>query len=136
MVNSGWRGITSQNRGNDMSIAIIRPAEVKDAEGIAYVHVMGWQETYRGLMPDSVLDTLSVERRARQWQETLDDTSSSFHTTLVAESNRKIAGFANYGREREGDSEYIGELLAIYVLKVYQGQGIGHRLIQKAAEQL
>jgi hypothetical protein len=65
MDNSGWRGITSQSRGNELSLATIRPPEVKDAEGIAYVHVTAWQHSYRGLMPDSVLKTLSVERRAR-----------------------------------------------------------------------
>jgi hypothetical protein len=49
-----------------MSLAIVRPAEMKDAEGIAYVHVTAWQRTYQSLMPDSILKNLSVERRARQ----------------------------------------------------------------------
>jgi ribosomal protein S18 acetylase RimI-like enzyme len=136
MVNSGWRASTARNQGNEMSMAILRPAKVKDAEGIAYIHVTAWQDTYRGLMPASVLDTLSVERRARQWKETLEDTSNPFHPALVAESNRKIVGFANYGREREGDPEYRGELFAIYILKEYQGEGIGRKLVQKAAEGL
>ena len=114
----------------------IRPAEVKDAKGIAYVHVTAWQDTYRGLMPDSVLDTLSVERRTRQWKETLEDISNPYHPTLVAESGRKIIGFANYGQERESDPEYTGELFAIYILNAYQGQGIGRKLVQKAAEDL
>jgi ribosomal protein S18 acetylase RimI-like enzyme len=119
-----------------MSIAIIRSAELNDAEGIAYVHVTARQETYRGLMPDSVLDTLSMERRARQWKETLEDASNSYHPTLVAESERKIIGFANYGQERDGNPEYRGELFAIYILKEYQGRGIGRKLIQKTAEGL
>ena len=114
----------------------IRPAEAKDAKGIAYVHVTAWQETYRGLMPDSVLDTLSVERRARQWKETLEDPSNLYHPTLVAEFERKIIGFANFGQEREGDPEYTGELFAIYILNVYQRQGIGRKLVQKAAQSL
>ena len=118
------------------NVPTIRPAEVKDANGIAYVHVTAWQETYRGLMPDSVLDTLSIERRARQWKETLEDISNPYHPTLVAESERKIIGFANYGQEREGDPEYKGELFAIYILNKYRGQGIGRQLVQKAAEGL
>jgi Sortase and related acyltransferases len=119
-----------------MNTTLIRPAEVKDADGIAYVHVTAWQDTYQGLMPDSVLKTLSVERRSRQWKETLQDASSPYHPTLVAEMNRQIAGFANYGREREGDQGYDGELFAIYVLKKFQGQGIGHKLVQGTAQGL
>ena len=118
------------------NVLTIRPAEVKDAKGIAHVHVTAWQETYRGLMPDSVLDTLSVESLARQWKETLEDTSNPYHPILVSEAKRKIIGFANFGQEREGDLEYKSELFAIYILNGYQGQGIGRRLVQKAAEGL
>jgi hypothetical protein len=35
---------------------IVRPARVQDVRQIARVHVRCWQETYRGLMPDAVLD--------------------------------------------------------------------------------
>ena len=136
MGNFGWREITSQNPGNDMSGSIIRPAEMNDSEGIAYVHVTAWQETYRGLMPDSVLEALSVERRARQWRETLQDVTSAYHSTLVAEHAGKIVGFVNYGREREGDKEYAGELFAIYILKSFQEQGLGRLLFQNAANGL
>lgn len=136
MDNSGWRVITSRNQGNEMSTAFIRPAIVKDADGIAYVHVTAWQDTYQGLMPDSVLKTLSVERRARQWEETLQDDSNPYHSTLVAEINNHIVGFANYGRERTGDLEYKGELFAIYVLKKFQGRGIGLALVQSVASGL
>ena len=118
------------------NVPAIRQAEVKDAKGIAHVHVTAWQETYRGLMPDSVLDTLSVERRARQWKETLEDPSNPYHPTLVAEYERKIVGFANYGQVREGDPEYTGELFAIYILNKHRGQGIGRQLVEKAAESL
>ena len=119
-----------------MSLAILRPAGVKDAEGIAYVHITAWQETYGGLMPDSVLDTLSVERRAREWRETLQDEASTYHPTVVAQVDKQIVGFANYGREREGDPQFKGELFAIYVLKRFQGQGIGRGLIRAAANEL
>lgn len=116
-----------------MSGFILRRAEMKDASGIAHVHVRAWQETYRGLMPDSVLAALSVERRTKQWVQTLEDAADLYHPALVAEVNGQVVGFANYGKEREGDPDYRGELFAIYILKEFQGQGIGRALVQKAA---
>jgi ribosomal protein S18 acetylase RimI-like enzyme len=113
----------------------VRPANIKDAEGIATVHVKAWQETYRRLMPDSVLDTLSVERRTKQWEHILEDTATQ-HKDYVAEHNGKITGFASCGTEREGDSDYQGELYALYILKEFHGQGLGRMLIQKSAEGL
>jgi len=111
---------------------VIRPAEVQDADGIAHVHVTAWQETYRGLMPDSVLDTLSIQRRAEQWKNSLADPTDLYHATIVAEVSERIIGFINYGREREGDVDYRGEIFALYVLKDFHGRGLGRRLMQEA----
>ena len=119
-----------------MNDVLIRPAAVADAEGIAKIHVNAWKETYRGLMPDSVLDTLSIERRTDQWKTILANPDDVYHLAFVAERNVKIIGFANYGKEREGDQAYQGELYAIYLLKEFQGQGIGKALMQKTVEGL
>jgi GNAT superfamily N-acetyltransferase len=115
---------------------VIRPAEVKDAEGIAHVHVGTWQSTYRGIVPDSVLDDLSVERRTQRWQTTLGDSTDVYHKTIVAEMDGRIVGFTSFGTARDGDETYRGELYAIYVLKEFQGQGIGQALIQTTAKGL
>ena len=119
-----------------MSRFVVRPAEVRDAGGIAHVHVTSWLETYRGLMPDSVLDNLSVERRTKQLEHTLEDGSDIYHLTLVAEANHKVVGFANYGKEREGDPEYQGELFAIYILKEFHEEGIGREMVKHVASGL
>jgi len=42
---------------------MIRPATPEDARAIAEVHVASWRYAYRGLLPDDVLDRLSVEER-------------------------------------------------------------------------
>ena len=46
----------------------VREARVEDAAQMAQVHVRCWQETYRGLMSDAVLDDPdSVAVRERRW---------------------------------------------------------------------
>jgi len=114
----------------------IRFANLDDVKAIATVHVTSWQETYRGMMPDSVLDTLSVERRANLWKHVIEESTGEQPVIAVAEHSNRIIGFANYGKEREDDLEYKGELAALYVLKQFHGQGIGRRLMQKSAEGL
>ena len=47
---------------------MIRPAIPADARPIAEVHVRTWQEAYRGIVPDAVLDALDVDDRERRWK--------------------------------------------------------------------
>ena len=44
-------------------IMIIRDAELRDARGIAEVHVRSWQAAYAGIVPDEDLAQLSVDER-------------------------------------------------------------------------
>jgi hypothetical protein len=42
---------------------ITRDAELRDAGGIAKVHVRSWQAAYAGIVPDEDLAQLSVDQR-------------------------------------------------------------------------
>jgi hypothetical protein len=42
---------------------IIREAELRDARGIAEVHVRSWQAAYAGIIPDEEFARLSVDQR-------------------------------------------------------------------------
>ena len=44
---------------------VIFPAGPEDALALALVHVTSWRETYRGLLPDSFLDRMSVPVNTR-----------------------------------------------------------------------
>ena len=56
------------------SSPIVRPARVQDVEQMARVHVRCWQETYRGLMPDAVLDDPGLPAaRERMWTGALTE---------------------------------------------------------------
>jgi ribosomal protein S18 acetylase RimI-like enzyme len=109
----------------------IRKAEVVDAQGIARVHVSSWQTSYRGIVPDEVLDNLSEERRLAQWRATLAGSDVVF----VAEAGGEIVGFASGGAARELEG-YDGELYAIYLLEAFKRRGIGARLFAAVREAL
>jgi hypothetical protein len=92
----------------------IRRAVLDDADGIAQVHVALWRETYPGLVPEDFLKYLSIERRKARWAESLSNPADEYHRAFVADVDQKIAGFANFGGERDNDPNYRGELFAIY----------------------
>ena len=49
----------------------VRAATPADAAAIAGVHVRSWQAAYRGIVPDEVLDGLSLPDREQRWRSIL-----------------------------------------------------------------
>ncbi|MFN8516215.1 MAG: hypothetical protein U0841_27230 [Chloroflexia bacterium] len=102
----------------------IRDATPADIPAIARIHVDSWRATYRGLMPDDLLAGLSYERRERLWTQVIGRLDDAVGCTVVAdESAEGIVGFAGW-RNRRGDWDYDGELLAIYLPETHQGRGL------------
>jgi ribosomal protein S18 acetylase RimI-like enzyme len=108
-------------------VPIIRAATVDDCDSIAEVHVTSWQESYPGLIPQQVLDALSVPDRNAAWREIFAGLRS--YPIYVAENEGRIIGFGAGGLCR---SEALGqemEIYAIYLLLRAQRQGTGSRLL-------
>jgi GNAT superfamily N-acetyltransferase len=103
----------------------VRPAVVSDAPAVASVHVRTWQAAYRGVIPDSVLDGLSVEARTSMWEGAIP--SGGVWVALVDD---EIVGFASAGPSRDDDAPF--ELYAIYVLSSAWGTGLGFELAEAA----
>lgn len=118
----------------------IRKAEIADAEGIARVHVDSWRTTYKGIMPDEYLANLSYEKRGRMWKNILsaetNETFSNFIMYVAENEDKEIIGFVSGGEKVKDDHGYKGELSGIYLLKEYQKQGIGRKLLSIFAENL
>jgi ribosomal protein S18 acetylase RimI-like enzyme len=120
--------------------AVLRTAALEDASELARIHVASWRESYRGIVPDSMLDDLSVGRRAEAWRGILrDPTTASDTVVFLVEEDRKAVAFAACGIQRTEQLKangYDGEISAIYVLKRSQHTGIGRRLMAAAAANL
>ena len=112
---------------------LIREADESDAFGIARVQVDAWRNTYKGIVPNNYLASLNYEKRTERWRQILASDENNF--TFVAEIfDAQIVGFASAGEAEEPDANFAGELIAIYLLKEYQRQGIG-KLLVKAVTQ-
>jgi len=112
---------------------IIRCATVEDARGIAAVQVASWRSTYRGIVPDSVLDGMGVEQGAARWVGNL---SSGRSVTHVAEGDSGVCGFVSWGPAREPVGEFDGELWALYLADENHGLGLGRKMVEVAAREL
>lgn len=114
---------------------LIREATIEDAHGIAVVHVRSWQAAYAGLMPQNVLDDLSVDDRAERWARIISEPGSGSRT-LVAERDGEVVGWAGFGDAREADAPGAGELWGIYAHPSAWSSGIGHALLDAVEREL
>ena len=113
---------------------MIRPAVPADAPAIAHVHVATWRTTYPGLMPQHIIDGLSEEVSTARWTARLAD---GLTAALVAEADGRVVGFVHGGAERTGDyPPYDAEIYSLYVLKDFQGRGLGRELVAAMAREL
>lgn len=115
---------------------IIREARSQDSAAIARVHVESWRTTYTGVVPQSYLDQLSVERRADYWQDVIANSERQSVIFVAEDDQGQIIGFAIGGPEREGDPTYSAEIYAIYLFRDAQRGGIGRRLVAAVCEDL
>ncbi len=114
----------------------IRPAEPRDAAGIARVHIRTWQVAYRGQLPEAFLDGLGAEidQRTSRWESFIADAAS---VQLVAQDGDRLVGFVAFGPS--GDEPVdprIGEVYAIYVDPSCWDRGYGRALFTTAVRGL
>ena len=113
----------------------IRLADTDDAALIGRVHVESWQSTYEGILPEDYLTDLSEVRVAASWGEILAKSGRVGATFVLEDEAEGIVGFADSGPERGGKPK-AGEITSIYLLKAWQRQGYGRRLVAQAARYL
>jgi ribosomal protein S18 acetylase RimI-like enzyme len=115
----------------------LRAAEAGDGEGIAHVHVQAWRETYRGIMPDKVLDALSLAEGAQRWAGVIGTLSERRQLLTVAvDDNGRIVGFAGAGPTRDAALATAGEIYAINLVNEAKRARLGARLMLAMADGL
>lgn len=116
-----------------MSAIVVRHAVQADAGAIAGIHVRGWRAAYRGLVPDALLEGLSIERREHGWRG-LIGAARGVSFTLVGEVDGDIAGFCSVAAPtRDADAPpWTAEIAAIYVEPARWRAGVGGALLERS----
>jgi GNAT superfamily N-acetyltransferase len=111
----------------------IRAADAADARTIARVHVQAWRESYRGLVPDPVIEALSVERNGAMWTDILAAGDTSIVHVVerlgIGSDEPDLVGFGSAADARGSELGASGEIIAIYLLDRVKRCGIGRRLL-------
>jgi GNAT superfamily N-acetyltransferase len=113
----------------------VRRATSADARAIAQAHVDSWRAAYPGLIPERFLERLSVDRRERQWADTLA-AGEDEPIVLVAELGEQLMGFSTVAipaRDAEEEDD-VAEIPAIYVAPGAWGRGVGGALIEASID--
>jgi ribosomal protein S18 acetylase RimI-like enzyme len=113
----------------------LRRAEPSDARCIAEVQVSAWRAAYRGILPDSLLNGLSVADREKRWRERL---TSDWGQFLVSEHNSAVVGFVGFGATRDEDANQlgVGEVYVLYVRPNRWRRGHGRSLLTESMASL
>jgi len=112
----------------------VRPAEPRDADGIARVHVRTWQQAYAGFVPDSFLSALDVERRTEVWRRDLAPGSRA-RVWVATTDGDDIVGFVSLGPAQDEDAErHALEIYTLYLDHGMWGSGAARELLRTALE--
>ena len=115
-------------------VTVRRPV-VSDVAGMARVHVASWRQTYRGLMPDSVLDDPELPAaRERFWTGALTDPRYAGNRMAVAELDDAVIGIAMSGPPEDADATWGAQLFLIYVDAIHHGSGAGPALLDAVVD--
>ena len=104
---------------------MIREAQLDDAEAIAKVIVEAWQGAYTGIVDQTHVDSMNVQRFVHIMNENLKQKKEKI---FIYEENQIVKGFIS-GKFTDFEDHQC-ETVGFYVLPKYQGVGIGSTLFR------
>ena len=111
----------------------ITQASLSDAEAITRVNILAWQQSYRGMISDEYLNTISFEDLL-SFRKKILTTPAEKSIHLIATVNDEVIGYSDAGSCR--DATHSGEIYSLYLLEQYKHHGIGSMLFERVHDHL
>lgn len=119
--------------GVDNMDYVIRLATEKDCNELARVKHNCWETTYRGIYSDEKIDNFDYDKSANSFMKIINNPDIELY---VVEHDGKLVGYMDYGVPFRPFEDYKQEIGLLYLLKEYQGCGIGKKLFSLAYENM
>lgn len=103
----------------------LRKAAPEDAYLLAWTRHIVWQETYRGIYPDKMLDEYDVSAYARRDRERIENPEHHYYLFLDGEDCIGYFSFGPYNFGSYKDFELC--LNNLYIRNGYKGMGLGRQ---------
>ena len=103
--------------------------EEDDIDAVCGIYAASWKSTYRGIIPQEFLDNIDKEK----WREGIQNSEL---ISLVMMNGEKMIGTASYCASRFISLKGFGEIVSLYLLPDYCGNGYGRQLLQAAVDGL
>lgn len=115
-----------------MTNFFIRKALPSDAPRIAYVRITGWRQSYRGIVPDPLLEKLNIDDDEIRVRAAIEDITGK-SLRFVVETEGVVTGIGACGPARNSQDPKRGAVYAIYLLNETKRQGIGSAFMRHMA---
>lgn len=107
---------------------IIRDAVYDDIDIIAKLYISNWKETYKGLLSEDYLNSLTKEYAVEKWSKYLKNENHIF----VAYEENEFLGFV--ASKKDDEEENYWYLDSLHITKNSRGKGIGTKLIYRVGQ--
>ena len=113
----------------------IRIAVIEDAPAIAGVNHQTWLYAYRGLIPDSDLDSLNLDSLTERWKQNLKGADSRSGTFVAVDGHSVVAYSRFYPSvDPDDNTDRVATIGSMYVNPEFHGKGIGRQLMGAVLE--
>lgn len=98
---------------------------IEDINQVRQIYILGWQNAFRGIVPQTYLDTMN-----------LDDWAPPLNGAYVLTDEKNILGTSSIAPARDNAFDGWGEIISIFILPHLISQGYGHQLFTFVKDKL
>lgn len=102
----------------------IRLLVEKEIDEMAELYVKSWRATYKGIIPDKILDTITLDRFSKIWKEYITKENNGI---FGAFENDIFLGFGAFTPDEEIENTLY--LDSLHIKDEYKGKGVGTKII-------
>ncbi|WP_373265802.1 GNAT family N-acetyltransferase [Hungatella hathewayi] len=110
-----------------MEIRLMIPSDNRFA--LSHIYEESWRYAYKGIIPQAYLDSIPTGR----WAANFDQAEMN---TIVMIQNDIFIGTTSFCKSRYPEFKEFGEIVSLYMLPEYMGNGYGKHLLNAAVDGL